>query len=149
VTRRSHKAVEVAISSHYTVLIDEKVAQLVEDLNRLGLFTHMSCENNVHGRTWISFIDSTHAKFFMNLVAANASAALRRKIMNSTTEEYDRNPDGWKIRGRWWVDAYVQCIDEKAHVRISIRFPRAHLPEVEEIVHRVATTCFVDGKKGK
>lgn len=146
-TNRSHKGIDVDFGFGHIITIDEKLVQLIEDINQIGLITHMSCENNVHGRTWISFIDSAHAQFFMNLIAANASKGLKKKVLNATTTEYDKNPDSFKIPGRWWVDTYVQCFGEKAHIRISIRFPRAHLAEVEEIIHRVSTTCFVDGKK--
>lgn len=134
-----HKATPVRlIDVGPVVLIDNKIFDLVVALNELGLYTIMSCENNISGRVWIQFAKSDYASNLIALVARN-SPKLKNKALLASTQRYDEHPDRWKVRGRWWVDSNVHTHERKdsglwVAVRTSIRFPRTQLQEITRVV---------------
>lgn len=147
--RWDHPFKKILLKSSGLVDIDEEIVDLVVALDDLHWNTHMSCQDNGDDRTWIAFYHSNQAVNFLELVAKE-SEELRRFVLNSTTERYDRHPDRVEIKDRWWVDSFVQSLykdDEDMEwtgdicIRISVRFPRQHLEEVTRIVvaHRDLT----------
>lgn len=124
----------------YKVRIDKEIVDLVKALNYIHMETEMSCQNNIDDRVWVSFKFPYGAASFMELIAER-SPNLRKKVINATTEKYDKENNRIKCKDRWWVDSYVNVNGQFAKqfgIRISIRFPRKHLREVEKIVVKEA-----------
>lgn len=137
--KRQHKAQEVYLNQLGQVEVDEKIVDLVTALCDLGWTTRQSCQNN-NGRVWISFYDSSFAAEFMELIA-KTSPNINHQVLSATNQEYDAQPDRFKVKDRWWIDAFAEVKHHpsglwtgEVQIRISIRFPRKHLQEVTEIV---------------
>lgn len=122
-----------------TIRIDVEIVDLVMALNNLEWYTAQSCQDNVFGRVWISFIKAQDATYFLNLIACY-SDNLRECVLAATTENYDKHPNRWKFKDRWWIDAFLNTflwrkkIEQRVEINISVRFPREHLEEVTSIV---------------
>ena len=139
----------------YPVDVDVDIVDLVKALNELDLKTHMSCQDNTDDhRVWICFYVSSYATRFLELVAAE-SETLQGCVLAATTQHYDTLPDDdiWVYKDRWWVDCFTHPFyaDERdvedgeyewqgdIVIRISVRFPRAHLDEVTRVVQAEAS----------
>lgn len=136
----THRQMTINLKNVGPRRIDEKMVELVTALCDLGLETHMSCQNNVDDRAWVSFKKEEHARTFLELIAKD-DGDLRYFVQNATTEYYDKRKDRFKLKGRWWVDVYVRPVldankfwngDLASH--ISVRFPKKHLKEVTKII---------------
>lgn len=137
---QEHPTEKVKLGGLGLVDVDIEIVDLVVALCELGWLTRGSCQDNVDDRVWISFWHSNWASRFMELIVNNGGKELRYCVANATTEEYDKVPNRWKWKNRWWVDSFVEGLDREGepsgaiNIRISVRFPRKHLKTVTRIV---------------
>lgn len=123
--------------------IDKELVPLIKALNRVGWKTSMSCQNNGDDRVWIQFKKACYAEKFLFCISANSvydNNELACCVLNATTEMYDKSPYIWEWPNRWWVDSNIdtRLWQHGIEIRISVRFPRAHLKEVTKIMKDVA-----------
>jgi len=126
--------------------IDVEIAPLILEIWRAGLVTLNSCKENRPGWVWIQFLIAEHAATFLDIVAVYEEGI--ECLYNRIRHEWDHDvgpPDGL-----WKYDALVQDLSvlqeevedgviEEASAgpsdfifNMSIRFPKADLPIIEE-----------------
>jgi hypothetical protein len=126
--------------------VDEELAPLILALWQAGIDTHMSCQENFPGITWIHFPTSEDAEGFLDLVAVYPEGRRIRRTLydriagcgSDKDWQYDLHPHDWGVKEDVVGDEVVEtCIGPTDFgFSVCIRFPKTDLPLITKRVRR-------------